>query len=81
MSSGNWSQSAPFAAVTSTDRGAQLLIVNIIGLIFSLSSVALRVAICRRDRDANRSALAFHNDDLLCFAAFVCGPAAPFTAC
>ena len=79
MSSGNWSQSAPFAAVTSTDRGAQLLIVNIIGLIFSLSSVALRVAISRRD--ANRSALAFHKDDLLCFAAFVCGPAAPFTAC
>jgi hypothetical protein len=68
-SAANQAFTAPFAVVTSTDRGGQLLIVNFVGLIVSLASVVLRIHISRREQ---LTGFAFHKDDLLCFAALVC---------
>jgi hypothetical protein len=69
MSSDNVTFTAPYAAVSSTDRGGQLVIVNIIGLTVALFSVALRVHISRRETE---NGFAFYKDDLLCFVAAVC---------
>lgn len=49
---------APYA--TSTDRGGQMFIVNIIGLAVSLASVALRI------HSALYASLARHDNSLLC---------------
>jgi hypothetical protein len=67
-SSGNETYRAPYTVVSATERGGQLLIVNLITFIVTVLSVALRVYIANRE---NRSASTFHKDDLLCFAAAV----------
>jgi hypothetical protein len=69
MSSDNITYAPAYAAVTATDRGGQLVIVNIIGLFLSLSSVAVRIHISRRE---TVSEFAFYKDDLLCLVAVVC---------
>jgi hypothetical protein len=70
MASDNVTFTAPYAAVTSTNRGGQLVIVNIVGLLVSLFSVALRIKISRRE--TQDELFAFYKDDLLCFVAAVC---------
>lgn len=68
MTSNNGAYLAPFAAITPTDRGGALLIVNTIGLIISLVSVGVRVYISHRESDDSYIA---HKDDYLCFAGLV----------
>jgi hypothetical protein len=69
MSSANETFAAPYAALTPTDHGGQLLIVNICGFFVAFCSVALRINISRRE---TKNGFAFYKDDLLCFTAFVC---------
>lgn len=64
----NATYSAPLAAVSDTDRGGALLIVNIISLVVSLVALGVRLYI------SNRSAgkgFAFFKDDLFCSASIV----------
>jgi hypothetical protein len=60
-----------YATVSSTNRGGALLMVNIVGLIVSLASVAVRLFISTLQ---SKKGFAVYKDDLLCFAALVCIP-------
>jgi hypothetical protein len=59
---------APAGYMTATDNGGALLIVNLIGLILVVASVALRIFIARR---VTTNEIAIYKDDLFCFAATV----------
>jgi hypothetical protein len=65
---GNGAYTAPFAVISATDRGGQVIIANIIIFILAFLSVALRIHVASRK---NRNALNLYKDDLLCFAALV----------
>jgi hypothetical protein len=64
----NGTYSTPYAAITSTDHGGPLLIVNLVGLFISFFSVGVRIYLANRDRDKG---WAVFKDDLLCFIALV----------
>ena len=68
MASGDPAYTAPYATVSSTDRGGALLTVNTIGLTITVFSVALRVLISNKETELG---LAVYRDDILCFAATV----------
>ena len=70
----NGTYTVPYADVSATDRGGQLLIVNLVTLTVSLLSVGLRIFIANRE---NGNVLSFYKDDLLCFAATVRCPSSP----
>jgi hypothetical protein len=67
--SGNGTYTAPYAIVSSTDHGGQLLIIAVITIAITLLSVVLRIHISRRE---SRSTFAFYKDDILFYAAAVC---------
>jgi hypothetical protein len=69
MPSGNGTQVAPYAVITSTDHGGQLLVVALATLTITVASVCLRIHI---SHPQSRTTFAFYKDDLLCFAAVVC---------
>jgi hypothetical protein len=71
---GNGTYTVPYAVVTATDRGGQLLIVNIVTLTLSVISFCLRIYIANRE---NRSGLRIYKDDILCFAGTVRCPSSP----
>lgn len=66
---------SPAGVVTSDDRSGVILIVNIIGLVIALSSVAVRVYIT----SAGLKKPVCNKDDAFCLLATVipCGPTAP----
>ena len=68
---------SPAGVVTPDDRSGVILIVNIIGLVIALSSVAVRVYIT----SASLKKPVCNKDDAFCLLAMVmpCGPTAPLT--
>jgi hypothetical protein len=72
--SSNGTYTAPYAIVTATDRGGQLLTVDAVILTLTIFSIFLRVYISSRE---TAHAFAFYKDDLMCFAATVSSLASP----
>jgi hypothetical protein len=62
---------APYAAISSTQRGGPLVIVNTVGLLIALFSVGVRVYMAYRDRHRGLGFVVF-KDDILCFVSMVC---------
>jgi len=68
---------SPAGVVTPDNRSGVILIVNIIGLVIAISSVAVRAYIT----SAGLKKLVCNKDDTFCLLATVmsCGPTAPLT--
>jgi hypothetical protein len=66
MSSFNDSYSAPYVAISSTDRGGAILIVDIIGLVIALFSVCVRIYLGKRDLEKGLGFVVY-KDDLFCY--------------